>query len=574
MVLGIFFGLIISWEIFTISLTSRQELPLQVGTIVVVDEQGMVLTQSHPLIRWSTDYSLVASKEGEIVSADVNLQMYEVRYASFIAWFPAVAVRRPPKRAKLVPEKAIKRTSSPKPRKLSTPLPTKQLPKVRNQKPIDFSKFLQDDDQEIDVTITVDGTMLQAVAENESEDGVSDEQKQCFTAVKNGDKVTFRSRFGTFLAIGSGGGVAIDRIEARSFESFVVVPKKNKKATFTLHVECPPSICGKPIRRYLSRNNNHKIAGSDVSSSAVGVSFSKCRKELGLTATDHTFSSDHIPKITIFATLKPVSRWDDEGFDEAFFENSIFAWQQLPFKKRYVLSEDADTRDLASSKKSILTSGNVRIVDRYHVPTYRSIFNAVLELEKTGFFVYANIDLVFTSTLVKTIAAVSKWCKEKGDADKILIVGRRFNKNFKKDENLSLRDVPDWEKVVESLKGGQWQEDAVDYFIVTPDTFDFTEQGDIPKMVVGGTAFDNWLLQKGLTTPDVTVIDATATVTALHQTPPGDTLYSSHKNPQSEYNHKLGEAAGGWAKGKVTQSPYATFWYGDDIVIHKRGVLS
>ena len=610
---GLFFGLIFGWELFSVSLAYGKRLSFSVGDEVVVDQLGMDLTQSSPHIRWSTDYSSVVGVVGTIESLDVSLHMYEIRYKKYIAWFPAEAVLKTHKKqlAKLqqdITNKLKKRSNKHHKQHVDDDVEhemddmqvrkkehkmklkkRKQLNDIEHDDSIDeehkptpvavalsdLRNLLDDDDEgNARVRIVVGTTPLRVISENEDDQPTPpDALTNCFTASKNGNTITFQTRFKTYLAIGSDGKIAIDRVEARSFENFYITPA-GKKNTFTLHIECPASICGKTIRRYISETDG-LISGRDSSSGAAKISFFKCiDTELD---AKNSFSSPKvlkIPKITIFATLKPISKWDKDGYDEQFFDNSMSIWQKLSVSKRYVLSEDKKTRALAESKDDIKSDGEITIISKYHVPTYRSIFQRVIELESSGFFVFTNIDLLFTSSLTKTIAAVSDWVRHGTDISKILLVGRRFNHVFGSHNRLKLSESDDWEEKVENLKGKQWQEDAVDYFIVTSDAFDFSEDGDIPPMVVGGTAFDNWLLQKALLTPDITVIDTTSTVTAIHQTPPQESLFSSHQNPQSAYNHKLGEAAGGWAKGKVTQAPYATFWYHNNIVIHKRGIVT
>ena len=92
----------------------------------------------------------------------------------------------------------------------------------------------------------------------------------------------------------------------------------------------------------------------------------------------------------------------------------------------------------------------------------------------------------------------------------------------------------------------------------------------VPPFVVGGIAFDSWLLSLFNTEQDsFLAMDGTAVLPALHvgrrPTPSGgsadDQVRASHKRPASKFNSEIGHYCGGWARGKSSVAPYALLRY-------------
>lgn len=72
----------------------------------------------------------------------------------------------------------------------------------------------------------------------------------------------------------------------------------------------------------------------------------------------------------------------------------------------------------------------------------------------------------------------------------------------------------------------------------------------MPPLVVGGIAFDNWIVAALATRNDTVVFDASAAIEALHFGA-GD-LMASHKTAASRFNSEVAHYCGGWAQGKVS----------------------
>eukprot|EP01061_Rhynchopus_euleeides_P018164 TRINITY_DN3000_c0_g3_i1.p1 TRINITY_DN3000_c0_g3~~TRINITY_DN3000_c0_g3_i1.p1 ORF type:complete len:401 (+),score=140.32 TRINITY_DN3000_c0_g3_i1:160-1362(+) len=398
-------------------------------------------------------------------------------------------------------------------------------------------------------------------------------------------------------------------MEARSFEHFGVLPGSRSAdetsgsssssnsldsasghPTVQLFTQCSPPVCPAAVQRYIAYDaSTPTVYGSSTQGDAVPLEIFRvgsCGKhcDASYLAESRRIKADPAAleaggkQLLLFATVKPKDRWGPD--DGRNINRALSVWRSLPATLAYVFSEDAATRKEVKKHAGMHAPGKnlMRMVPFNHnkilVPTYKSLFLSALsassgESEEGGPVIgYTNGDILYTSSLPATVAAVKGWLDSIGAAERFMIVGRRFNYVVQDDLDL---ETDDWESKVESLKGRQWQEDAIDYFIVSRSIWDWE---GIPDMVVGGTAFDNWVLQHALTSQGVYVIDATYTITAVHQTNPGESLFESHRSAMSDYNHNLGEKAGGWAKGKVTQAPYITLVHEGKIVIHKRGSVA
>lgn len=161
------------------------------------------------------------------------------------------------------------------------------------------------------------------------------------------------------------------------------------------------------------------------------------------------------------------------------------------------------------------------------VPVMRTMFASVQEKYDSVFYGYANSDIIFTSKLEKTLSALSQLdlIKQKP----VLLIGRRTNVDIGNSVLLSHSDVENLAKE----KGELFIPVAMDYFI-TNTLFPWQR---IPEMVVGRGSVDNFLVCMARKL-NITVIDVTGTVLALHQTT-SDGNYAGIKRQHTKCNALL-----------------------------------
>jgi hypothetical protein len=162
------------------------------------------------------------------------------------------------------------------------------------------------------------------------------------------------------------------------------------------------------------------------------------------------------------------------------------------------------------------------------LPVVKHMFIRALEMYNTPYYGYANGDILFTNDLMISLQGISNYTFHgiKG----LLIVGKRINYNVSLHSTQPLSHPYTFERVKQIAENSTlFQASAQDYFIVTKNAFAWKE---IPDFVVGRVGYDNWLLTRAVL-DDVIVIDATGTVTALHQTSSRGN-FESHKYSKSK----------------------------------------
>lgn len=298
-------------------------------------------------------------------------------------------------------------------------------------------------------------------------------------------------------------------------------------------------------------------------------------------------ASNAIPAIPLIGSPKPPTQFfpknDTDPFDSVTIaRRTILNWALLPGMAPLLFAENDLVVNLARNVTlSVLNSSamisferNFEIQRAYAQPTYRGLFSAAFRRFPTvASIMYSNMDILFTSHLRETIEAAIRFADEHRrkhlrllDRASLphseyrvrgwMIVGRRVN--YKVPANWTLVDTSGFDTIEDfATKGDLFESDAEDYFVVSRGLFDWDE---IPDFVVGGVAFDNWLVHRGNTMAiagEAIIIDATRTIVALHQNH-GRNSKGSHKHPKSAYNSNLALSHGGFTLGHTTDALFAT----------------
>lgn len=228
------------------------------------------------------------------------------------------------------------------------------------------------------------------------------------------------------------------------------------------------------------------------------------------------------PILTLFTT------WGHDEEKVQIHENTIKNWASFrPFIRPVLFSNDSSLTKLCRTNGwDVLPQTKV---SKEGIPILKYMFIEILSRYKSTFYGFANSDMLFTSDLLHTLHGVLT--SSLFDTTKPgLLIGRRKNV-----ENMCHYIGQKWKGIefISSKRGSLFHEGAQDYFI-TNKLFPWR---DIPEVVIGRIAYDNWLVihssQKGYQ-----LIDATKTLLAVHQT----TKYGNFegfKHPHMDYNIKL-----------------------------------
>ena len=159
----------------------------------------------------------------------------------------------------------------------------------------------------------------------------------------------------------------------------------------------------------------------------------------------------------------------------------------------------------------------LRRTHKIGLPFLKDMLTDIQQKLNSTFYGYVNGDILFDQCILDTLIAVKQYLKY--DCN-ILITGRRINYKMRGENIRKLEEVSKL-----SLKGTLFSPDAEDYFITPYHGYPWSVLKDV---VIGKPAYDNYVIAMGIQN-NVTVIDATKTMTALHQTG-RDGNYAGHRH--------------------------------------------
>ena len=223
-----------------------------------------------------------------------------------------------------------------------------------------------------------------------------------------------------------------------------------------------------------------------------------------------TTLSNVIPRKPILTMFTTIHESESKRF---IYENTVRNWQLLKPDIIPLLFTDIDPKMSTSIGHFAMQQGwNVMPVPKTSAEgnaILRHMFLKAQDEFDTPFYCYANGDILFDRNLTDTVRFLQSSAYG-GYIDKLLVVGRR--RNWSIDKGLILRDLS---QVGHYAKNSSlFIPDAQDYFLTTRNGYPWTT---IPDFVVGRVRYDNWLVATALI-EKIPVVDATETVTALHQT--------------------------------------------------------
>ena len=226
--------------------------------------------------------------------------------------------------------------------------------------------------------------------------------------------------------------------------------------------------------------------------------------------------------ITIFSIPKPF-----KGHIDIIQRNAIQSWLKLESKCEVVLfGDDEGVAEVAEEFRAL----HVPEVEKneFGTPLLSSAFNLAQKIAKNDILVYINSDIILMSNFIQAIKRIN--------LDLFLMNGRRCDIDITK--LIDFNDVI-WEKdLLEEIKnrGTIHGYSGIDYFV-----FPRNLPHSLPDFAVGRPGWDNWLIYQ-IKSLKISVIDATAVVTAVHQN-----HESIYKNKIKE-NKKNFDLAGGLSK--------------------------
>ncbi|KAK3599738.1 hypothetical protein CHS0354_037211 [Potamilus streckersoni] len=308
----------------------------------------------------------------------------------------------------------------------------------------------------------------------------------------------------------------------------------NTHATYKFKRGNPTIICNNnlaPMVFSSKENGTSQFHNSNIKTVATNLSLSKIpalvvKKFHNITKprtkrVKKKFKNGTRPLLTLFTTWR-------ESKDKYTVHNiTLLNWISLrPLIVPVVFTNETSTAEQCSQKGWKVLP--VRAAAAKGAPVLKYMYLDVMKQFDSKFYAFANSDILFTDKLVETLLAVLK--ENSTFNGHTLIVGKRTNVN-----NLTESEGSSWRGLesVSKKRGMLFATYAEDYFI-TSASYPWK---DIPDIVIGRKAYDNWLVLNARRMK-YRVLDATETILAVHQTTNAGN-FEGQKNPDADYNMKL-----------------------------------
>lgn len=224
--------------------------------------------------------------------------------------------------------------------------------------------------------------------------------------------------------------------------------------------------------------------------------------------------------LTIFASPKPFT---DPAINIAQ-RNAIQSWTRVrPACDIILFGNDFGTAQVAS-EYGIRHIPDVAC-NSEGLPLVKDLFERAQGISRFAIMAYINSDIILLSDFTSSVNTVQDQLSGKH----FLVIGQRYNLEVPDEINFNDKS---WEEDLRRriLVSGELRgTGAIDYFVFTRGLW-----SDIPPMVIGRVAFDNWLIYKARSL-GVDVIDATKAITVVHQqhTYAKDHLYRRRQSPEA-----------------------------------------
>ncbi len=261
--------------------------------------------------------------------------------------------------------------------------------------------------------------------------------------------------------------------------------------------------------------------------------------------------------LTMFTTFKNSTKRN------IIESNTIKNWASLLPNVQPVLYADSQEGELVALAKS--HGWKVHKIQKKNTmgtPVLKDMFLQTFANYKSHFIGFCNGDILFDDALVTTLRGLVRYFDY---LNTTLVIGRRTNyylkKNLTQDSLLYKKDVVRFVSHYSSI----FTRDAEDYFFLSSYGFPWNKLKDV---VIGRPGYDNYFV--GLARKNhVSVVDATQTILALHQTGQEGKRAGAH-NKDSHYNKNL-IGAFNYEKGSTNFAHFETHHDAlKDIFISKR----
>ena len=181
-----------------------------------------------------------------------------------------------------------------------------------------------------------------------------------------------------------------------------------------------------------------------------------------------------------------------------------------------VFTESVQTKSFIAREYPLITVLPTPLRNNFTSPLLKDLFRMAMSTKDSFFFMFANADNMYDSSLLNTLSAVRRAWAVGLMRQKLIMFGQRNNVIV--NEAVLNEDIfLDYFKL-----SVQFNDIAQDYFIVTRDSIEWDLY---PEVLVGRRAYDNMLVDVSVRN-ELEAIDATGSIRLLHQSE-GNTNHSA-----------------------------------------------
>ncbi|XP_041376035.1 uncharacterized protein LOC121388662 [Gigantopelta aegis] len=300
------------------------------------------------------------------------------------------------------------------------------------------------------------------------------------------------------------------RVNTDGFSSISLRVRNKGKVKLADDVDSPSAKPVSASNRYSNKNKEDSDTGSSLDTPLP----SKTKRRYGN---------------TIVSTLSLVlfTTWSDD-MDGGVRNNTCYNWGSLRPLVHPVLFTNSSSA-AGQCKKNGWTILPLTQTAAGGAPVLKFMFSEIISRFNSTLYGYSNGDILFGDDLLQTLSAVHVTFKTQ--TSPLLVVGVRTNvNNVKSLEASSSKNLREAAK----KRGKLFISVSEDYFITNKA---FPWDG-IPEVVVGRVAYDNWLVLDSIHRGH-TVIDATETILAVHQTTRKGNFQGRSNRRYPHYNREL-----------------------------------
>ena len=270
------------------------------------------------------------------------------------------------------------------------------------------------------------------------------------------------------------------------------------------------------------------------------------------------------PLVTVFTTMHPAK----DPLKILAQRNTLQAYANLkPFVHSLVFTRDPYWQNEA--KKLGIQVEDTFEVNPYGTPLLRNMYVKAFASSQAYFAAYANADILIGEDFVQSVCAVANAIRKGVVKKRVFVVGQRLNYKLGTNDVIS-SDKEDHERKLSSWNRNSelFQANAEDYFIVSRQTFVWAK---MPEYVIGRPSYDNCLVNQAVIDSQITTIDSTGTISALHQT--GDDGNKAGHVYRADLDWNMRYCSKGYQKGSVKNCEMYSVMYQGKVTLRKRKTI-